>query len=193
MFDSDNVKRIGGQLHVDSIALWRQLVLGRADVGGLLQGVLVVTCVGAQLDELGALYREVADVQAGGGALGLRVDNLDDELARLVVDGGTREDTCRRVVLQHGVEHQIFVEPGLHRVAADGQRHVIPAASLDTSLFDVGLDLAATAYLFDGMLCVAPSAEVQPAVVMLVHVVEDDDEALGTLILAGTELAGVVV
>ena len=43
------------------------------------------------------------------------------------------------------------------------------------------------------MLRIRPSTEVHPAVVLFIHIVEDDDESLGTLVLAGTELTGIVI
>ena len=96
-------------------------------------------------------------------------------------------------MLQYGIEDQIVVEPGFDRVTADGQCHIIPATSLHTAWFDGCLRLTTTVNLLQSMLRVTPAAEIHPAVVMFVHVIEDDDETLTTLVLASAALQGIVV
>ena len=47
--------------------------------------------------------------------------------------------------------------------------------------------------MLDGMLRVAIGAEVQPAVVLRIHIVEHDNETIRPAVLAGGTLDGVVV
>ena len=96
-------------------------------------------------------------------------------------------------MLEHRVEDQSVVEPRLHAVACHLQGDVVPASRLHMAPSAGGLQLASVADLLDGMLGVAPSTEVQPAVVLLVHIVEDDEEALVAFVLSGAELTSVVV
>lgn len=94
---------------------------------------------------------------------------------------------------KHIVEHRHVVEPGLDAVSCDGQPHVVPSARVHAARARGRLRPDVAADLLDGVLRVAACAEVQLTVVLPVHIVEHDDEALRSAVLAGMALDGVVV
>ena len=95
--------------------------------------------------------------------------------------------------LEHFVEDEFIIEPCLDVVAGHGQFHAIPFPGVDAAGARGRQDFSLVAYLLDGALCIAARAEIQPAVVLRINIVEYDDETLRAAILAGGTFDGVMV
>src|SRR5690606_31835395 len=133
-------------------------------------------------DALGTL-----DVHLRAGRGRRRVDDLDDDVARVVV---ARDDLVERLGRRLLVGHlELAVEVELDGRALDDDLDVVRLAGLDAVVLD-GLHLvgAPARRALEGLAGVVPAAEVPPVVVVRAARGEADEEALGAGGLARVEL-----
>ena len=83
--------------------------------------------------------------------------------------------------------HELSIHEGTYLLVAHLDADVIPAAFLYGAGCGDGGTLRCGHGGLDAVLGIAPSAEVEPLVIVLVKVVEDDEEALVASLLAGLE------
>ncbi len=118
---------------------------------------------------------QTAESDTGGGSLGMRVDKFHDILARSLVIGGILEKSRKGARLELRGKELLAVERGIDAVALDMQIHIVPASGLHFSGCSDKLRLTAVDDLLDGILRIAPAANVQPAIVVGVDIVEHDE------------------
>ena len=115
--------------------------------------------------------------------LGAGVGNLQDYLARLLIECCCREDARKGVCLQLGSEYLLAIQLGEDAVAYHLQLDIVPLAGFNLAWAGSNLTLGAIHDRLHTVLGIVPATKVQPAVVVLIHVVEDDEETLVSGIL----------
>ena len=125
--------------------------------------------------------------------LGAGVGNLQDYLARLFIKCGCREDARKGVCLQLGREYFLAIQLGEDAVAYYFQLDVIPLAGFNLAWAGSYLTLGTIHDRLYSVLGVVPATEVQPAVVVLIYIVEDDEETFVSGILLRAYLIYIAV
>jgi hypothetical protein len=110
--------------------------------------------------------------------LGAGVGNLQDYLARLLIECGCREDARKGVAFQLGGEYLLAIQLGEDAVAHYLQLDIVPLAGFNLAWTGSHLTLGTIHDRLHTVLGIVPATKVQPAVVVLIHVVEDDEETL---------------
>ena len=117
LLQSDDVQRAGWNLYRSTILLCSYVVFYRIDVGRVVDGVLLQTVLGRKADELASLDLLALKIDLRCGMLGAGVGNLQDYLARLLIECGCREDARKGVRLQLGGEYLLAIQLGEDAVA----------------------------------------------------------------------------
>ena len=125
--------------------------------------------------------------------LGAGVRNLQDYLASLLIECGCREDARKGVRLQLGSEYLLAIQLGEDAVAYYLQLDIVPLAGFNLAWAGSHLTLGTIHDRLHTVLGIVPATEVQPAVVVLIHVVEDDEETFVAGILLRAYLIYIAV
>ncbi len=174
----------GGLADTDGIFLGRDIEL-RA------HGVLVGAALGGEDDGPALGGGGAAQLDSGRLTLARGIDELDNHLVGALVEGGVGVEAL--TLGQGDLVDELAVEEAAGRGALDLNLDIVPAAVLEVTLSSGEGVLAAVSHVLNGMLTVAPAAEVPPQHVLTVLGTEGDDEALVALEATTLDADGVVV
>ena len=127
--------------------------------------------------------KSVTERQCHGGCGAAGVYQLHVAHARLFVDVGTGVHQPAGIVLQVGVQDEFAVDVAAHVQSLLQYAYGVLATRDEGSLLVGDGGLGSVLALLDGVAGVAPSAQVQPGIVVGILIVEDDEESLGSAVL----------
>ena len=185
-FQSQDIDGEGGCLVVDgAVGFDTDCLRVRSDEEGVGQRVLVGT-IGSR--EHFGFARECTSVgkrESDGSGYGVRIDELDVEDTLLLVNTCTGEDSAVGIFAEVGVDDLCSVQIASYALAFFLHSDGVLLSCLQLCFLVGQGRFHSVLALLHGVLGVAPSSEVQPAIVLRVLVVEDNEEAFGTSVLGG--------
>ena len=184
----EHIERVSRNLQLVHIA--ERLLAGRNHLQRVIHRILIGSAFRSQSNHAALLRLHVLQVQIQGSRLGIRIHHLEIEHTLLFIYLSRLVDELvgRKRELVDGVAIQFAG----HLVAIHINLNIIPSVGFYSSRSRGNGGLASVDALLHAVAGVVPSAQVPPAVVVGILVVEDDEEAFASTRLSGSELIGIV-
>src|SRR5574344_25529 len=143
-----------------------------------IQCILIIAFGRRQTDKTSFRYREMTDIHIGRCSIVTIVHHLDNHLTALLIILRITVDTLSSHAFEFGSNNLLAVQETAYTVTIHLYTHVIPFAGLNLASYSSRLALTAIYDLFQTMLRIAPTAQIPPAIIVLLLIIEHHAESL---------------